>query len=719
MIEDSKLVAALRDSEDFDETDLDRALEISNETGRPLYHTLIDHELTDEIATVRVAADLLNVPFVDLSDVRPPAEVIEKVPPSLAFRNMVFPLKIDEQNGEPELLLAMADPIDVLAMDEVATHTGIDIRPVLAGRRDLRRALDRAYSPDDSSESLEGVEPFGDDFDLGEISSLDRGSELDEDSWEAFFDEAEESDEEEELEDSMVLSREMRDRRTSQELEPFEDVEESEAGDIDEDEALQSLEEPLSESQMTGGVEADLSEWEVDQRLEGADEDEDGEKDYAAIGSFFVYSSEDARKQRLQEIADFKEKERADADDAQTDSEEDDEEVQPADTSNEEVVPEVDRSSEGAEEISGVTSMSKAPFMFDESEAGEGDVDSDSVDDEFDEDSGDHTMVGRGVGFEESSGEDAAAAPPDVDDEEEEHSGTSMLGGPFGIGTGDDDDTGPQTAVESAPLGERDSSAETVDGEVEVLDEDEIEILEDSEADLSEDSFGSQTQFGVGPGGGSSAEGAEMAMRAPSSQSDAADRETRADDGGAQPSGDQSDAPLAQVTSPKDDEADDTAEVDEESAKDESTKSRLSGLLDNIRAKNKRKDDAESDEQSDTSEQAAEEVADRGEQETEENPAAKTQADATSEGSENIRETRPNKAVTVLRAQAMQEDAGLASVFAKHVAGRTELTEDELSALTELSPEELIYVTMLALFDKGVLEPRDILAQFQDEEQDD
>ncbi len=733
MIEDSTLIAALRDSNAVTEEDLERGRQLSNESGRPLYHILIDNELADEIATVRIAAELLNVPFVELSDLQPTPEVLARIPATLAFRNRVFPLKVEEKDGQAQLFLAMADPIDVLAMDEVATHTGVDIRPVLAGPRDLKHALEQAYPRDaDGSEALEDVEPFSADFDLDEISSFDHDSSLDEDSWEAFFDEAEDAEEDEELEDSMVLSREMRDRRTSQELEHLEDIDGSEAADADGDEALQSLEEPLSQSQMTGGVETDLSDWEIDERLEGAEQTQE-EKDYAAIGSFFVYSSEDARKKRLQDLADFEDRESSGHEAAPR------KDPSRADTSDSDLsVPSRETESDNLEEISGVTSMSKAPFMFDESDAApepapvENDEDGEGDEDDVaDEDSGGHTMVGRGLGLAPESSEDELddddrdELADDEDQADDDGDGeTSMVGGPFGMIGDDDEDAeyddqdadegdleedsdGSHTMVGSTH-GRQQSEAEIVDGEIEVLDEDEFEIIDEPEPEDEE--FGSQTQFGVVPQG----ESAPADKEFPSDE--ATDEEIDA-------MGGESQAPLAQQIAPGNKKKDTSDDEDAE----ESTKSRLSGLLSKVRGKKSRQKTQTSENQAaDPDQRPAEAQSTAGQSaDTEEQPVAKASQttaddDVTDDDQEdtrdNVRETQPNRTVTALRAQAMQEEAGLAAVFAKHVAEITALDDRDAAALSELSAEELMYVTMLALFDKGVLAPRDILDQFDDDE---
>jgi hypothetical protein len=65
----------------------------------------------------------------------------------------VLPITIEVDRGIERLVLAMSDPMDMVAMDEIADHTGIDIRPLLAGPGILTRTLEKVYpEPDEESE---------------------------------------------------------------------------------------------------------------------------------------------------------------------------------------------------------------------------------------------------------------------------------------------------------------------------------------------------------------------------------------------------------------------------------------------------------------------------------------------------------------------------------------------------------------------------------------
>ena len=327
MIDDSQLVEQLVRSDAISKKDLRRALDLAKERGKGLYETLIADDLVDERTLIKSVGKILNVRPVWLGDRTPDADVTDRVPRSLAVRNRVLPLKFESGDDNDRLVLAMADPLDVLAMDEIASHTGVDVRPVLAGLGDLARGLERVYgadgleNPQDAS-SLDALEQAASDtvgdglagdsssvVELGEADMIDAGmveadrveadlsddaleiedDGLNDDSWAAFFDEAEDVDY---TEDSAVISRDMQDRAISSILDAVDSESEDDSDEArkkDEEDSLKSLDEPLSRSQITGGIEPDLGAWEVDGALDGQQS-----KDYAKIGHLFVYSPEKA-----------------------------------------------------------------------------------------------------------------------------------------------------------------------------------------------------------------------------------------------------------------------------------------------------------------------------------------------------------------------------------------------------------------------------------------
>jgi len=100
-----------------------------------------------------------NVPAMTLSQIEIDPEVLKLVPGPLAEKLEVLPIK---RSGNT-LTLAMADPTNVLALDDVAFMTNLQIQPVVASELAIRQAIDRFYntpgeSVADMMSELEGSE---------------------------------------------------------------------------------------------------------------------------------------------------------------------------------------------------------------------------------------------------------------------------------------------------------------------------------------------------------------------------------------------------------------------------------------------------------------------------------------------------------------------------------------------------------------------------------
>jgi type IV pilus assembly protein PilB len=108
-----------------------------------------EDDLADAVATQ------LRLPRVDVTYERPPAEVIDQVPARLAERHDVLPLGFDDDGA---MLLATADPSDVVALDDVRMAAGVRaIRPVVTTGAALQVARRRAYRHEATQDLLDDI----------------------------------------------------------------------------------------------------------------------------------------------------------------------------------------------------------------------------------------------------------------------------------------------------------------------------------------------------------------------------------------------------------------------------------------------------------------------------------------------------------------------------------------------------------------------------------
>lgn len=95
-----------------------------------------------QVAQARAAQ--LGLAFVELAERQPDPAAVALVPSVLCRRHAVLPLGVDSGR----LVLAMSDPNDVLALDDVRAAAAMPIRPSVAEHTDLVAAIDRFYRVD-------------------------------------------------------------------------------------------------------------------------------------------------------------------------------------------------------------------------------------------------------------------------------------------------------------------------------------------------------------------------------------------------------------------------------------------------------------------------------------------------------------------------------------------------------------------------------------------
>jgi type IV pilus assembly protein PilB len=123
--------------------------------GRSLGRVLVDQEVLTEGQLVAALAAQIGMRFVDLGDIQVDGSALARVPGHVARRHTAIPIGYEDGR----LLVAMADPANVFAIDELkqvagGAHGSIEIRPVVATRNDVIAAIDRYYRADDALDNL-------------------------------------------------------------------------------------------------------------------------------------------------------------------------------------------------------------------------------------------------------------------------------------------------------------------------------------------------------------------------------------------------------------------------------------------------------------------------------------------------------------------------------------------------------------------------------------
>lgn len=136
------------------EEQLFKALELQKGTGQKLGAVLIMQGwLTDE-QLFTVLEEQYQIPYLDINNIYIDGKVPKLISESLARKHMAIPIKLEKNR----LTVAMVDPLDMIAKDDIRIITGLELDVVISAQADIARAINRFY---DASERAErAVEDF-------------------------------------------------------------------------------------------------------------------------------------------------------------------------------------------------------------------------------------------------------------------------------------------------------------------------------------------------------------------------------------------------------------------------------------------------------------------------------------------------------------------------------------------------------------------------------
>src|SRR5512138_370609 len=149
---------------------LSAALQDARQNGHRIGYTLIKLGFIQESELTRSLAKQYRVPAVDLDRVQVDPKIVKMVPGDLALRYLVLPLR---RVGRM-LTVAMANPTDAGAIDDLKFITRHDIEPVVVGEYTLRKALDKYYEIKEDDHLQEILDEISSD---DEIELLEAGDE--------------------------------------------------------------------------------------------------------------------------------------------------------------------------------------------------------------------------------------------------------------------------------------------------------------------------------------------------------------------------------------------------------------------------------------------------------------------------------------------------------------------------------------------------------------
>jgi type IV pilus assembly protein PilB len=156
------------------------AIEAQKQTKYRLGKALIHLGFITEENLIKTLAHQLKINYVNLREEKIDSSLAKLIPDKVARRHLVVPLT---RMGQV-LMVAMADPLNIFALDDLAFKTGLEIEPVIASEKDLLAALDTIYGTslmdriDSAPEELQvfaGSDEDAPEAEVGEDVVIDEG----------------------------------------------------------------------------------------------------------------------------------------------------------------------------------------------------------------------------------------------------------------------------------------------------------------------------------------------------------------------------------------------------------------------------------------------------------------------------------------------------------------------------------------------------------------
>jgi len=165
-----KLTKVLLETNLIKEKDLEAALSVQKDKGGSLSDILVNLGFISKHDLMIVLSKGLGIPPINLSRYKIDPAVIKLVPKKAARHYKIIPIS----KMADTLMVAMADPLNILAIDDIKTLTGYKISPVIAPEKDIRDAFSQYYEEN----TYEAIEKIVDDMSVAsDITMVEEKSE--------------------------------------------------------------------------------------------------------------------------------------------------------------------------------------------------------------------------------------------------------------------------------------------------------------------------------------------------------------------------------------------------------------------------------------------------------------------------------------------------------------------------------------------------------------
>lgn len=166
-----KIAQKLLESSLISQEQLSKALDSQQEAGGTLSYNLVKTGAISEMAFAEFMGQVYSVAAIDLEVVEVDVSAVSLIPADVATKFQVVPVKREGR----VLTVAMANPDNIFAIDDIKFITGFEVKPVVATESAIKKSIDRLYDSADSLASIMGE--IEEDFEIIDDDDEDLGAE--------------------------------------------------------------------------------------------------------------------------------------------------------------------------------------------------------------------------------------------------------------------------------------------------------------------------------------------------------------------------------------------------------------------------------------------------------------------------------------------------------------------------------------------------------------
>src|SRR3989338_9196332 len=134
------------------EEDLEKARSVQKEKGGSLGDILVNLGLISKNELMVALSQELGIPPINLSRYKIDPQVIKLIPKKIARHYKILPIS----KMKDVLMVAMADPLNIFAIDDVKALTGFKISPIITTDKDINEAIGQYYE-ESAYEAIEKI----------------------------------------------------------------------------------------------------------------------------------------------------------------------------------------------------------------------------------------------------------------------------------------------------------------------------------------------------------------------------------------------------------------------------------------------------------------------------------------------------------------------------------------------------------------------------------